>query len=134
MLQNTLQKTLGLRIISLFLFCRYIQQIEFHPLLLFSSPSLLLLCSSYSLNKLNSIYNCYSLNLPFCYCVLYIQQIEFQLVFVILFTYPSVIAFFIFNKSDSIQAVHYIVLRHPLVSVLPSLGRQPDDFRRSSKV
>lgn len=48
--------------------------------------------------------------------------------------YLSVITFFIFRKVHSIQAMRYIVLCHPLVCILPSLGRDPNDLRCSTKV
>ena len=46
----------------------------------------------------------------------------------------DVISFLIGDVMDSIQTVHHKVLRHPLVRVLSSLGRDPNDLCRSTKV
>ena len=48
--------------------------------------------------------------------------------------YLSAVSFFIFWKVHSIQTVRYIILCHPLIRVMSSLGRNSDYFGCSSKV
>ena len=48
--------------------------------------------------------------------------------------YLPVITFFILCKVHPVQTVRHIVLGHPLVGVLSSLGRDSDDLCRSAKV
>ena len=50
------------------------------------------------------------------------------------FTHLDAVSLHIRHKMDSIQTVHQKVLRHPLVRVLSSLGRDPNDLCRSTKV
>ena len=54
--------------------------------------------------------------------------------FPFLLTYPSIIALFIVNKANSVQAVHDIILCNPLIRILPSLSRQSDNFSRLPEV